>query len=76
MRIAVYGGRMDIIQRAFELARSGECKSKEELEKRLRREGFSAVHGHLAGHRITSELRSAFAATKGRTEEGGVEPQA
>ena len=52
---------MNVIQRAFDLARSGECRNKQELERQLRREGFSSVEDHLSGHQITGQLRTIFA---------------
>lgn len=44
------------VERAFELAREGECKDLPELERRLKREGYSAVSQHLAGRSIRSQI--------------------
>jgi hypothetical protein len=48
----------DIIERAFELARSATI---EEVRRMLRREGYSNVDAHLAGPTIKAELRKRFA---------------
>jgi hypothetical protein len=48
----------DIIERAFELARSSTI---EEVRRALRREGYSNVDAHLAGPTIKAELRKRFA---------------
>jgi hypothetical protein len=48
----------DIIERAFELARSATI---EEVRRALRREGYSNVDAHLAGPTIKAELRKRFA---------------
>lgn len=51
---------MNIVERAFHLARSGQCRSIQELEKHLNREGFSSVQGHLSGGLIRRQLRRCF----------------
>jgi len=50
-----------IIERVFELARSGECRNLVELRARLRREGYSQVEQHLRGPMIRAQLREFFA---------------
>lgn len=45
------------LERAFELARSGECKSLTDLLTKLRREGFENVRRHLDGAGIQRQLR-------------------
>jgi hypothetical protein len=40
------------IERAFALAKSGECRDIRELEQKLRREGFVEVIQHLKGPSI------------------------
>lgn len=52
---------MNTVERALELARRGECRSITELEKQLRREGYSAVADHLAGYGIRKQLRGLVA---------------
>jgi hypothetical protein len=44
------------IERAFALARSGECRTMPELKQRLRRENLEAVESHLAGKSIKAQL--------------------
>jgi hypothetical protein len=44
------------IERAFELARSGECRTMPELKHRLRRERLDSVDSHLAGKLTRSQL--------------------
>ena len=45
------------IERAFALARTGECINVAEIRKRLRAEGFDQVDAHLAGPAIARQLR-------------------
>jgi hypothetical protein len=52
-------GSGSTIERAFELARSGEYRSVQEIKRRLRDEGFAAVDAHLAGRGISDQLRAA-----------------
>lgn len=49
----------NIIERAFELARSS--TTIEEVRNALRREGYSNVDAHLAGPTIKADLRKRFA---------------
>ena len=44
------------IERAFALARSGECRTLPELKQRLRRENLEAVDSHLAGKLTKAQL--------------------
>jgi hypothetical protein len=44
------------IERAFDLARSGECRTLDELKQRLRRERLESVDFHLAGKLTKSQL--------------------
>lgn len=45
------------LERAFQLARSGECASTTEIRLRLKRERYDAVEAHLQGPSITRQLR-------------------
>ena len=45
------------LERAFELARSGECASTSEIRQRLKRERYDSVEAHLQGPSITRQLR-------------------
>jgi hypothetical protein len=52
------------IERAFELARSGDYKSITDLERQLRAEHYDAVAQHLQGSRIRKELQDLMRAAK------------
>lgn len=60
----------NIIARAFELARSGECRSVGELQKQLKCEGHSAVEEHLRGPSFRGELRKIFTEVSERRKSG------
>jgi len=45
------------LERAFALARSGECATVNDIRTRLRSERFDQVDAHLAGAAITRQLR-------------------
>lgn len=45
------------IERAYELARSGECRSIDEIKQRLNAERHDQVEAHLAGQSIRRDLR-------------------
>ena len=45
-----------LIERAYELARSGECARLTDVKKRLLREGYENVRAHLDGKRLKAEL--------------------
>jgi hypothetical protein len=49
------------IERAFELARSGECRTLPELKHRLRRERLESVDFHLAGKLTRTQLTELMA---------------
>lgn len=52
--------RTPIIERAFQLAQSGECHAIPELNARLRKEQYSQVDEHLSGKSIKQQLRDIF----------------
>ena len=52
--------RQHIIERAFQLAQTGECRGMAELHARLKRERYSRVEDHLAGKAIKQQLRDIF----------------
>jgi hypothetical protein len=52
---------MTTLERAFELAGSGSCRTISDLEKQLKREGFGQVSAHLSGGSIRKQLRSILA---------------
>ena len=45
-----------IIERAFELARTGQCGSIDDIRKRLKAEQYSQVDAHLAGAAVRRQL--------------------
>ncbi len=45
------------LERAFELARSGECANPAEIRVRLKKERHDQVDAHLQGPSITRQLR-------------------
>ncbi len=49
--------RPSTLERAFELARSGECTSTSEIRLRLKRERYDQVEAHLQGPSISRQLR-------------------
>lgn len=44
------------LERAFALARSGECRDMRELEQQLKREGFSNVLSHLSAPTLRRQI--------------------
>lgn len=48
-----------VIERAFELARSGDCHGMTDLARALRQDGFTraAIEDHLSGKGIRNELK-------------------
>jgi hypothetical protein len=46
-----------LMQRAFGLAASGSCRTVAELEKALKREGFTQVSDHLCGPSLRTQLK-------------------
>jgi hypothetical protein len=49
--------RPGTVERAFQLARSGDCRSLGEIVTRLKREQHDGVDAHFAGPSIKRELR-------------------
>ena len=56
-----------IIQRAVQLANSGEFSSMKQIEDTLSREGYGGVHSHLAGLSTRTKLRSLMKAARADT---------
>jgi hypothetical protein len=50
----------NIVERAFELAKAGECRNPRELEQRLKWEGYEAVAAHLDSASLRKQLRELF----------------
>jgi len=64
------------IERAFEVASSGECRTLDELKRRLRREQLEAVDFHLAGKSIKAQLTELMARAREKPAEPGAEAAA
>lgn len=47
-----------VIERAFELARSGRCPNLDDLRRRLQQEGYYGVEEHLRGTMLRRQLRA------------------
>lgn len=52
------------VERAFELARAGDCRSVAEIAMKLKQERHDAVDAHLTGQSIRKELRRLCAEAK------------
>ena len=63
--------RPNTLQRAFELAKSGEVASLEQLASRLTREGFLSVHDHLLGRGIRKQLSDIIKANQTPIQDQG-----
>jgi tRNA G26 N,N-dimethylase Trm1 len=46
-----------ILERAYELARSGTITDLQDISRKLKAEGFEAVDAHLAGPSLRADLR-------------------
>jgi hypothetical protein len=54
--------RMTVIERAYDLARGGECRNLSDISATLKRERFSSVDAHLQGGTIRKSLNAVLAA--------------
>jgi hypothetical protein len=50
------------IERAFQLARAGACRSVADIRQQLTNERYENVHSHLIGAGVQQQLRDALAA--------------
>ena len=48
--------QLHILERAFELAKTGECVSIDDIRRRLKSERYSQVDAHLAGSTVRRQL--------------------
>lgn len=55
---------MEIIARAFELAKAGSCRSVEDIERKLTTENYDGIFQHLAAPGLRRELRHVMATRK------------
>lgn len=46
------------VARAFEIARSGTCRTVDELRKRLKAERYESVDSHLSSGSLSKQLRA------------------
>lgn len=46
-----------VLERAFELARAGECRTISDISRQLKGEGYEAVEAQLSGPSIRAQLR-------------------
>ncbi len=53
--------RLSVIKRALQLARGGEVSSITDIDRVLRREGYSDVTANLGGHGTRRQLRAKIA---------------
>lgn len=65
-----------IIQRAFALAASGSVQTVAEIEKALKREGYTQVHDHLSGPSLRSQLQKLLRQPASHGERGVTRPGA
>jgi hypothetical protein len=53
------------MERAFELARGGTCRTMDDLIRALKAEGYSGADMHLSGPSLKKQLRSELAKASG-----------
>ncbi len=56
------GNGVGTVERAFQLAQAGGCRSVSDIRRRLADEGHENVHAHLSGASVQRQLRDALAA--------------
>ena len=54
--------RPDTVERAYQLAKSGDCANVDDIKIRLRAEGYASVWQHLSAPTLTRTLRGLCAA--------------
>lgn len=62
------GMRPSVIERAFELASSGRCKSLNEIEAALRKENYEFVYIHMRGLALRKALRTLLRNCEGQED--------
>ncbi len=67
-----YDRSKSTIERAFDLARSGECQTLTQIRRRLRAEGRSDVDGQLFGRTIAAQLQQLCRASRDAAVSDGV----
>jgi hypothetical protein len=66
----VMTGALSTIERAYQLARSGDCANVGKIKDRLRTEGYANVNGHLFGPAINTALRRLCQQTREKPQMG------
>jgi len=56
--------RPEVIERAYQLAKSGACESLGEVKACLQKEGYSSVEQHLSAPMLSRTLRAICAAAR------------
>lgn len=56
--------RQTTLERAFELAQTGACRTVGEIRSQLKKEQLESVDAHLSGHSIQRQLRGLLAARR------------
>jgi len=56
------------VERAYQLAASGQCRTIEEIAKRLKAEKMDSVEAHLGGTGIRKDLRQICAQSRAKRE--------
>lgn len=51
----------NILRRAFELAKTGQVRTVEDIRRKLTAEGFDGAHSHLAGPSVAKQLKGLIA---------------
>lgn len=54
-----------LLERAFEIARSGSCPTQTEIARQLTKEGYEGSHQHLSGAAIRKELNALCRSARG-----------
>ena len=60
--------RPTTLERAYQLAESGECRNVSEIKKRLQSEGYDRIADQLYGRTVTNALRDRCQAAQARAE--------
>jgi len=64
--------RLSTVERAYELAKSGECSGIAQIRERLRAEGYSRADSQISGQTFRSQLKKLCEAARRRS---GAQPE-
>jgi glucose-6-phosphate-specific signal transduction histidine kinase len=56
---------VSVTERAFQLARTGTCRTVDDIRRHLARERYEAINQHLAGRSIQAQLKKLLAERAG-----------